>query len=88
MMVGDPTDITLALLAARSPEATVCPSEVARAIMPKSIGGGGDGWRDAMPVVHAAVDRLLAEGRVRLSWKGRTLKARAGPYRISRGTDR
>lgn len=70
---------TLALLAARAREATVCPSEVARAI------ADGDGWRAAMPVVHAAVDELVAEGRVRLRWKGSALAGRAGPYRISRG---
>ena len=88
VMVGDPADLTLALLATRSPEATVCPSEVARAMIPKYIEGVDEGWRDAMPVVHAAVDRLLVQGHVRLSWKGRRLEARAGPYRISRGTDR
>ena len=69
-------DTTLALLASRSPEATVCPSEVARAIAPK------EAWRDAMPLVHAAVDGLVAEGRVGLSWKGRPLAVRDGPYRI------
>lgn len=35
-----------------------------------------------MPVVHLAVDQLLAEGRVTLSWKGKPLHGRAGPYRI------
>jgi hypothetical protein len=38
-----------------------------------------------MPMVHAMVDRLLAERLVRLSWKGKPLAARAGPYRIGRG---
>jgi hypothetical protein len=37
-----------------------------------------------MPAVHAAVDLLVADGIVRLSWKGRKLEARAGPYRIGR----
>lgn len=37
-----------------------------------------------MPAVHAAVDRLLDDGLVRLSWKGRALAVRAGPYRIGR----
>ncbi|MDP1027606.1 DUF3253 domain-containing protein [Sphingomonas sp. KR1UV-12] len=71
---------TLALLAARAAEASVCPSEVARAL----TAGHADAWRDAMPAVHDAVDRLLAEGAVRLSWKGQPLSVRAGPYRISR----
>ncbi|SEN47048.1 Protein of unknown function [Sphingomonas gellani] len=77
-MTASARDTTLALLAARSPDASVCPSEVARALVP------GDGWRDAMPLVHAAIDGLVEEGRVRLSWKSRPLTTRAGPYRISR----
>ena len=69
----------LTLLAARAPSATICPSEVARALAP-----GGDEWRAAMPHVHAAVDALTAEGLVRLSWKGVALAARDGPYWIAR----
>ena len=76
----DAREATLALLAARAGDATVCPSEVARAV------AGEDGaWREAMPQVHAAVDALVDEGAVRLSWKGRPLAMRAGPYRIARG---
>ena len=75
----DAREATLALLAARAEDATVCPSEVARAV----VGPHGH-WRDAMPKVHAAVDRMMGEGAVRLSWKGRTLATRAGPYRIGR----
>ncbi|MFC4256645.1 DUF3253 domain-containing protein [Altererythrobacter xixiisoli] len=67
----------LALLANRAAGATICPSEVARAIAP-----AGE-WRDAMPLVHAAVDRLLAEQAVHLSWKGQPMADRAGPYRIA-----
>lgn len=74
---------TLALLAHRAAGATICPSEVARAL---AADAGGEppaiGWRDAMPVVHAAVDRLVTEGAVQLSWKGEALKERSGPYRI------
>lgn len=71
-------DAALALLARRAPDATVCPSEVARAI------AGPDTWRDAMPTVHAAVDALLGEKLIRLSWKGEELAERVGPYRIGR----
>jgi hypothetical protein len=74
--------LTLALLEARAEGASVCPSEVARAL----ASGTGE-WRAAMPEVHAAVDRMAAEGLVRLSWKGRPLPTRAGPYRISRAAD-
>ncbi len=71
---------TLALLDARAPGATVCPSEVARV-----LAACGADWREAMPVVHAAVDMMVAEGVVRLSWKGEVMAVRAGPYRIGRG---
>lgn len=76
----DARDATLALLAARAEGATVCPSEVARAVTEAA----GD-WREAMPEIHAAVDQMVSDGLVRLSWKGRSLATRAGPYRIGRG---
>ncbi|QXQ08229.1 DUF3253 domain-containing protein [Sphingosinicellaceae bacterium] len=72
----DPRAATLSLLARRRPDATICPSEVARAIALD--------WHDAMPVVHAAIDGLVRDGLVRLSWKGRPLSTRSGPYRIGR----
>jgi hypothetical protein len=73
----DARDMTIVLLAARAPDATVCPSEVARALVT-------DDWRAVMPAVHEAVDRLVVDGLVRLSWKGKELPTRAGPYRINR----
>lgn len=72
-------EATLALLDARAEGASVCPSEVARA-----LASATGAWRAAMPDVHAAVDQMAAEGLVRLSWKGHALHSRAGPYRISR----
>lgn len=72
----------LALLAVRPRDATICPSEVARAV--SSVGLKAGSWRDAMSSVHAMVDLMAAEGQVRLSWKGRALRERAGPYRIGR----
>lgn len=78
----DAREATLALLALRAAEATICPSEVARVL---AASGGAATWREMMPVVHDAVDRLVAERRVKLSWKGKTLAARQGPYRIGRG---
>lgn len=76
---------TLALLSTRVLGATICPSEVARAVVDRAqVQGSSDDWRGAMPMVHAAVDRLLAEGAVQLSWRGRRLEARTGPYRIGR----
>lgn len=78
MMTTRAREMTLALLAARSEGATVCPSEIARAIATPET------WRDAMSDVHWGVDQLLADGMIRLSWKGRPVATRAGPYRISR----
>lgn len=68
-------DATLKLLGERKAGATVCPSEVARAIAPLQ-------WREAMPAVHSAIDLLLSEGIVALSWKGEVRTERDGPYRI------
>jgi hypothetical protein len=80
----DARETIFALLAARAAGATICPSEVARAVAADAAGRGFEEWREAMPIVHAAVDALVAEGRVRLSWKGTPLARRAGPYRIGR----
>lgn len=76
MMSDEAQVATLTLLADRCPESSICPSEVARA-----ISADGD-WRSAMPSVHAAVDDMLQRGIIHLSWKGRRLQRRAGPYRI------
>ena len=79
----DARNATLALLARRAPGATICPSEVARALV-ADVGGSParDDWRETMPVVHEAVDRLMIDGLVRLSWKWEALTMRDGPYRI------
>lgn len=66
----------LSLLAKRTSDGSVCPSEVARAI------ASTEDWREAMPEVHAAVDELLAGRMVSLRWKGGPLAHRDGPYRI------
>ncbi|HYW17324.1 MAG TPA: DUF3253 domain-containing protein [Allosphingosinicella sp.] len=73
---------TLALLARRAPDSTICPSEVARAL---AAAAGEPEWRGEMPAVHAAVDLMAAEGLIRLSWKGEPMPVRDGPYRIGRG---
>lgn len=75
---------TLALLANRGAGTTICPSEVAR-VLGAAADAGAEEWRTMMPAVHAAVDHLVAEGRVRLSWKGQALASRNGPYRIGGG---
>ena len=78
-----PRAATDALLASRAEDATLCPSEVARTVA-RSRDGTDRHWRDEMPEVHAAIDDLVAEGVVSLSWKGHPLATRDGPYRIHR----
>jgi hypothetical protein len=73
---------TLALLDRREAGATICPSEVARAL---AAAAGTADWRGGMAAVHAAVDSMVAQGLVRLSWQGKAMEARDGPYRIGRG---
>ena len=68
-------------LAGRRRGATLCPSEVARAM---AVNGGD--WRQHMPAVHAAVDAMVEIGSVSLSWKGVPMPQRDGPYRIARAT--
>ena len=76
-----PRTAVLALLDKRAAVQTVCPSEVARSL---EDAGSSTSWRGFMPAVHEAVDELVAEGVVQLSWKGKPLDKRAGPYRIRR----
>ena len=74
----------LALLANRKLGATICPSEVARMIAAETSNAD---WRAAMPIVHAAVDLLMDQKTIGISWKGRSLSARSGPYRIAHEND-
>lgn len=52
-------------------------------IAPRLSGADAPDWREAMPTVHAAVDRLHEDRRIQLSWKGAELESRSGPYRIA-----
>ena len=66
------------MLGRRCADATICPSEAARAI-------GGDAWRNTMPVVHAAVRALAHEGVVEVRQRGevRDPVTVVGAYRIA-----
>ncbi|TDK32148.1 DUF3253 domain-containing protein [Rhizobium deserti] len=66
---------------ASRPAGTICPSEVARSLA-KDHNAPLE-WRKFMPVVHEAVDVLLARGEITLTWKSAVMSERAGPYRIS-----
>jgi len=73
--------MVLALLDARAAGATVCPSEVARAI---ATAAGKADWREEMPAVHLAVEEMVADGSIRLTWQGVDRAVKEGPYRINR----
>ncbi|WP_082492889.1 DUF3253 domain-containing protein [Acidovorax sp. Leaf160] len=69
------------LLAARQPQATICPSEVAR-----SLAAPGDRWRDWMPHIREVARNLALAGRLRVTRQGVPVDATApgGPIRLGR----
>ena len=71
----------LRLLGDRAPEATVCPSDAARAV-------GGDDWRELMEPTREAARRLVAAGEVDITQGGEVVDAATarGPIRIRRRT--
>ncbi|GGI03345.1 DUF3253 domain-containing protein [Egicoccus halophilus] len=71
----------LALLARRAPQATICPSEAARAV----AGDDGD-WRARMPAARDAAARLADAGEIRVLQGGATVDVRTarGPVRLGR----
>ena len=67
----------------RDADASICPSEVARALVQAD-------WREAMPAIRAVAQRLAGEGRVRATQGDVTLSPDAvtgarGPIRLRRG---
>ncbi len=74
-----PREAIVQLVTKRGLDKTICPSEAARLL----AGDGGD-WRSRMNDVHEAVQVLVEEGAVKLSWKGQTRLTAQGPYRIAR----
>lgn len=58
----------LALTAARGPDKSICPSEVARALQPETA---DDGWQRHMTPVRQAAIRLAGTGRIEILRKGR-----------------
>jgi hypothetical protein len=69
----------LTLLARRDLAATICPSEVARAV-------GGTNWRDLMEPVRQAARRLVDAGQVEITQGGEAVDPDhlKGPIRIRR----
>ena len=67
------------LLDRRAPEASICPSDAARAVAPEN-------WRPLMPAARAAAGRLAGAGLVQVTQGGKVVdveRAR-GPVRIRR----
>ncbi|WP_377454450.1 DUF3253 domain-containing protein [Rhodococcoides fascians] len=65
------------LLDARSRDATICPSDVARAL-------SDDAWRDLMEPVRRAARRMVDAGEVEITQKGSVIdpSTAKGPIRI------
>jgi hypothetical protein len=71
----------LRLVAARGPDKTICPSEVARA----AAGDQPDAWGPLMQPVRRVAVRLANEGRVVITRKGKAVDPNnfKGVYRLS-----
>jgi hypothetical protein len=72
------------LLADRQPSATICPSEVARALSPHD-------WRRLMPRVRDVAFGLALEGTLEVRQRGRTVVPDGtlrGPIRLGRPSPR
>lgn len=67
------------LLDQRRPDASICPSEAARAVDP-------DGWRELMPAARDAAGRLAAAGEVEVTQGGAVVDVAGarGPVRVRR----
>jgi hypothetical protein len=74
-------DAILVLLAARAPSASICPSDVARA-----MAADEEGWRAKMPDIRRVAARLAAQGRVKVTRGKEEVDAlsKGGPIRIRR----
>jgi hypothetical protein len=70
-----------ALLEARAPDATLCPSDAARA-----LGADEAAWRALMPEVRRVAAALARAGRLRVTQRGLDVDALEahGPIRLAR----
>lgn len=74
-------DEILALLASRAPTASICPSDVARA-----LSSDERIWRAQMPAIRRVAAQLAADGRLKVTRGALEVDALAkgGPVRIRR----
>lgn len=77
----DIEDGIFVLLAKRQGDATICPSEVARALAPAD-----DEWRGLMPQVRQVAEGLAKAGRLVVTRGGQAVDAThaGGPIRLGR----
>lgn len=75
-------DVIFSLLAQRQDGATICPSEVARALATDEAA-----WRELMPQVRSVAHDLAQAGRLRVTRGGVEVDATSGggPIRLGRG---
>jgi hypothetical protein len=78
-------DAIFSLLDARAADATICPSDAARA-----LAADEPAWRALMPEVRRVAASLAAQGRLRVTQKGCEVDALAahGPIRLGRPLSR
>lgn len=75
------TDTILTLLASRAPSASICPSDVARAL------SSDEGvWRAQTPAIRRVPAQLAEDGSVKVTWGSEEVDAlsRGGPIRVQR----
>lgn len=76
------------LLAQRAHDATICPSEAARAVAAADAGSGDDddAWRALMEPARRAARRLVAAGEFEITQGGRVVdpSTAKGPIRVRR----
>ncbi|MFN3438896.1 MAG: DUF3253 domain-containing protein [Acidovorax sp.] len=79
MTDADIEERIFALLSVRQPGATICPSEVARSLLPE-----GGAWREWMPQVRQVAQALAQQHRLRVTRGGAPVDAIApgGPIRL------
>ncbi len=80
---GDIPAAIIALLRRRAPDASICPSDVARHLAPEA-----GAWRARMPDVRVVAATLAREGRLAITRGDSTLDPDAlgkGPIRLRRG---
>lgn len=79
----DIADAIVAMLGGRAAQASICPSEVARALDAKT-------WRELMPQVRGAAAGLAVDGRIRATQGDdevppHSITDAKGPIRLRRG---